>query len=84
MRFMEQLLAVVLSCLIASTAFADSNVFAKVRYNGGSVPSKVDPKDWGNRLTVTSDTITLAGCGKTPIFGEIRNSHYAELKAGDS
>lgn len=31
----------------------------RVRYNGGSVPSKVDPKDWGNKLTVTPDAITM-------------------------
>jgi hypothetical protein len=35
------------------------NSFDKVRYNGGSVDSKVDPKDWHNHLTVTSDTITV-------------------------
>ena len=55
----KQLLSVLLCGLMASAAFADSNVFTKVRYNGGSVPSKVDPKDWGNRLTVTSDKILL-------------------------
>src|SRR5437762_13200242 len=41
-------------------AQGQGNTFNKVRYNGGSVDSKVDPKDWDNRLTVTSDTITLA------------------------
>ena len=40
-------------------AYAKGNTFNRVRYNGGSVASKVDPKDWGNKLTVTSDTITL-------------------------
>jgi len=40
--------------------YADGgNTFTRVRYNGGSVPSKVDPKEWGNKLTVTSDAITL-------------------------
>ncbi len=34
-------------------------MFKNVRYNGGSVASKVDPKDWGNRLTVTADAIKL-------------------------
>jgi hypothetical protein len=24
------------------------------------------------------DPVVLAGCGKTPIFGKIRNSYYAE------
>jgi len=41
-------------------AYADSgNTFTRVRYNGGSVPSKVDPKEWGNKLTVAADAITL-------------------------
>ena len=31
----------------------------KVRYNGGTLQTKVDPKDWGNHLTVSSDLITL-------------------------
>lgn len=48
-------------CLCASiVTWAQGNSFDKVRYNGGSVDSKVDPKDWNNRLTVTSDVITLA------------------------
>lgn len=51
-------LALVL-CFAALT-WADGNTFDKVRYNGGSVPSKVDPKDWGNKLTVAPDAITLA------------------------
>ena len=51
----KRFLAVFLSCLMASAAFADGNVFTKVRYNGGSAPSKVDPKDWGNKLTVSPD-----------------------------
>jgi hypothetical protein len=40
-------------------ANAQGNHFDKVRYNGGSVPSKVDPKEWNNKLTITSDLITL-------------------------
>ena len=45
------------TCLLV---YADGgNTFTRVRYNGGSVPSKVDPKEWGNKLTVTSDAITL-------------------------
>jgi hypothetical protein len=49
--------------LILSTALvvcAQGNSFDKVRYNGGSVYSKVDPHDWHNTLTVTSDMIVLA------------------------
>jgi len=30
-----------------------------VRYNGGTVSTKVDPKDWNNELTVISDLITF-------------------------
>lgn len=47
--------------LCASTvAFAQGNSFNKVRYLGGTVATKVSPKDWHNRLTVTSEMITLA------------------------
>src|ERR1017187_10407695 len=59
--FPKQLLAVVLSCLMASAVFAQhgGNTFKKVRYNGGSIPSKVNPKDWGNKLTISPDMIVL-------------------------
>ena len=40
-------------------AYAEGNTFTRVRYNGGSVASKVDPKDWDNKLTVTPDAITF-------------------------
>jgi hypothetical protein len=62
MMLMRQLLAGFLACLIASTAFADrqsGNTFTKVRYNGGSIDSKVDPKDWDNKLTITPEMIVL-------------------------
>src|SRR5437588_7640183 len=58
MKAIKRLLAVFLCCAVA--AWAQGNSFDKVRYNGGSVDSKVDPKDWNNHLTVTSDVITLA------------------------
>jgi hypothetical protein len=48
--------AFILCCSIYG--YATGNTF-KVRYNGGSVASKVDPKDWGNKLTVTADAILL-------------------------
>jgi hypothetical protein len=44
---------------VSLLAYADGNTFTRVRYNGGSVASKVDPKDWDNKLTVTPDAITL-------------------------
>jgi hypothetical protein len=48
-------------CLCSAVAcWADGNSFDRVRYNGGSVDSKVDPKEWNNHLVVTSDLITLS------------------------
>lgn len=51
----------VVAILVCSAvlAYADGNTFTRVRYNGGSVASKVDPKDWNNKLTVTPDAITF-------------------------
>jgi hypothetical protein len=53
----KQLIACIL--VFALLAQGKGNTF-KVRYNGGSVDSKVNPKDWDNDLTITSDTIGLA------------------------
>jgi len=58
MQNQRRLVALLLCSTVA--AWAQGNSFDKVRYNGGSVDSKVDPKDWHNQLTVTSDMITLA------------------------
>jgi len=58
MQSLKRLLALFLCSAIAT--WAQGNSFDKVRYNGGSVDSKVDPKDWNNHLTITSDLITLA------------------------
>lgn len=57
MAYLKKFLAIFLSCAIL--AFGQGNTFNKVRYNGGSVPSKVNPKDWDNKLTITSDAIKL-------------------------
>lgn len=57
MRIPRQLLALVLS--FALLASAQGNSWNKVRYNGGTIQTKVDPKDWDNHLTVTSDLITV-------------------------
>ncbi len=54
---MRKVIAIALS--YALLAYAQGNTFTRVRYNGGSVASKVDAKNWDNRLTVTSDAITL-------------------------
>ena len=57
MRHFHGALALILCCSIL--AYAEGNTFTRVRYNGGSVPSKVSPKDWDNTLTVTPDAITM-------------------------
>jgi hypothetical protein len=58
MQILKKLTALFLCSAIAT--FGQGNTFDKVRYNGGSVDSKVDPKDWHNQLTITPDQITLA------------------------
>ncbi len=58
MLYLKRLLVCCLT--IAFVAQGQGNTFNRVRYNGGSVDSKVDPKEWHNRLTITSDKITLA------------------------
>lgn len=52
---------VIALCLCVSLlTYGQGNTFTRVRYNGGSVDSKVDPKEWKNTLTVTSDLIILS------------------------
>jgi hypothetical protein len=46
--------------VFALVAQGQGNTFNKVRYNGGSVSTKVKPDDWDNKLTVNSDAIVLA------------------------
>src|ERR1700728_1985566 len=58
MRNQRKLLALLLCATVA--AWAQGNSFDKIRYNGGSVDSKGDPKDSRNQLTVSPDMITLA------------------------
>lgn len=58
MQSVRRFLVVFLAC--AFVAQGQGNTFTKVRYNGGSVDSKVSPKDWDNKLTITSSAITLA------------------------
>jgi hypothetical protein len=57
MTICKRFLALFLSCTVL--AYAQGNTFTRVRYNGGSVASKVDPKDWNNKLTVTTEAITF-------------------------
>ncbi len=57
MEMMRRLFVLVhCTALVAS---GQGNTFNKVRYNGGSIASKVDPKAWDNELTVTASSITL-------------------------
>ncbi len=56
-RQLWRCMAVVLSVSVA--VYAQGNSWSKVRYNGGTLQTKVDPDEWNNQLTVTSDTITL-------------------------
>lgn len=58
MQTLKKLLAMFLCA--SSVSWAQGNSFDKVRYNGGSVDSKVNPEDWNNHLTVTSNATTLA------------------------
>lgn len=57
MKNLRQALVLLLCC--ALLAQAQGNSFNRVRYNGGTVPSKVDPKNWDNKLTITADMISL-------------------------
>jgi hypothetical protein len=51
--------AITLMLVSALVAQAQGNSFNRVRYNGGTLSSKVSPHDWDNKLTITADLITL-------------------------
>ena len=58
---MKTCMRVIVVCLCLNLlTYGQGNSFDRVRYNGGSVDSKVDPKEWKNTLTVNSDFITLS------------------------
>jgi hypothetical protein len=57
MQMSRRLIAILLC--FAVLASAQGNSWKRVRYNGGTLQTKVDPKDWDNHLTVTSDLVTL-------------------------
>ena len=57
MEFFRRILVFVLCCSVL--AVGQGNTFDKVRYNGGSVSTKVKPDEWDNKLTVGSDAIVL-------------------------
>lgn len=57
MKTISLLLSFLLVALPTAT-FAQGNAF-KVRYNGGTLTTKVKPDDWNNQLTVTADKIEI-------------------------
>ena len=57
MKTARQLLAICLG--FALLASAQGNSFDKIRYHGGTVLTTTKPKDWGNKLIVSSDKIRL-------------------------
>jgi hypothetical protein len=57
-----RLITLLVTLTLASSVMADGDggyTWNKVRYQGGTLETKVDPSDWSNKLTVTSDTISL-------------------------
>lgn len=57
MKVACQFCALMLS--VAVGAYGQGNSFKDIRYQGGTLQTKVKADDWGNRLTVTSDEIKL-------------------------
>lgn len=53
----RRLLALFLTFTVVT--YGQGNTFNRVRYNGGSVASKVNAKEWDNKLSVTPDSIKL-------------------------
>jgi hypothetical protein len=45
--------------IVVAPLQGQGNSFNRVRYNGGTVATKVAPDDWDNRLTITSDLINF-------------------------
>jgi len=56
---MKRLFALLCLIVLLSSVTAYGSTFKDIRYNGGTLQTKVDPHDWGNKLTVTSDEILL-------------------------
>jgi hypothetical protein len=73
-----------LAVLLCSTlvVYAEGNVFTKVRYNGGSVPSTVNPKDWDNALTISPATVVLDLKGKPTTHFEVPSKSITGLSYG--
>ena len=57
---MKKPIALVLLICVPCVIWAqEGNTFNKVRYNGGSISTKVKPDDWDNKLTVSSEAIVF-------------------------
>jgi hypothetical protein len=57
---MKALRRVCVTMMVLSVlTYGQGNNFDKIRYNGGTVQTKVKPDDWDNRLVVTSEEIKL-------------------------
>src|SRR6267142_1269551 len=71
MKYLKPVLAVFLSCVMASPV-------------GGSLPSKVNPKDWGNKLTISPDMIVLETKGEKKAWDkfEIQPKSVTSLSYG--
>ena len=59
MRTRLPVISIFVVILFSAFAHAEDGRWDKVRYNGGTLQSKVDPHDWNNHLSVNSTQITL-------------------------
>jgi hypothetical protein len=57
MKVLRQVFVIML--VLSVGAYGQGNSFDKIRYNGGTVQTKVESDDWGNRLAITSEEIKL-------------------------
>jgi len=58
-NYFSLILVIALALASNTSTLAQGNGF-KVRYNGGTVETKVKGDDWGNTITVSSDNIVLS------------------------
>ncbi len=80
MKTIQKFVALLLvSCL---AGYGQGNVFKRVRYNGGSVPSNVNPETWSNVLTVTSEAVALDLKGKPKTHFEVPAKSITNLSYG--
>ena len=57
MKALRRVFVIMLVCSVFT--YGQGNSFDKIRYNGGTVQTKIKPDDWGNRLAITSEEIKL-------------------------